>query len=71
MILQAIRNTVRSFFQNVFSRSQRDDQTHVMTTEEKVDEAVDESFPASDPPGHFSKSYEDQSQFTEHDARPS
>lgn len=33
---------------------------HAMSEEEKLDEAIDESFPASDPPGHISKSYEDK-----------
>lgn len=33
---------------------------HVMSEEEKLDEAIDESFPASDPPGHISKSSEDK-----------
>lgn len=31
-----------------------------MTEDEQVDQAGDESFPASDPPGHFSKSLEDK-----------
>lgn len=38
----------------------RDDQEHVMSDDEKLDEAIEESFPASDPPGHISKSYEDK-----------
>ncbi|MFY7992420.1 MAG: hypothetical protein ACOVP4_03930 [Bacteriovoracaceae bacterium] len=35
-------------------KCERDDQQHVMTDEEKLDETIDESFPASDPPGHYS-----------------
>jgi hypothetical protein len=38
----------------------RDDQKHVMTEEELLDETIDDSFPASDPPGHYSKSAEDK-----------
>ena len=38
----------------------RDDQQHVMTEEELLDETIDDSFPASDPPGHYSKSLEDR-----------
>lgn len=38
----------------------RDDQEHVMSPDEEIDEAGDESFPASDPPGHRSKSTEDK-----------
>lgn len=39
---------------------EKDDQQHVMSLDEKLDEALEESFPASDPPGHFSKSAEDK-----------
>lgn len=42
------------------SKNKSDDQSRVMTEEEKLDEELRESFPASDPPGHFSKSREDQ-----------
>jgi hypothetical protein len=38
----------------------RDDQLHVMSDDEKLEEALEESFPASDPPGHLSKSSEDK-----------
>ena len=38
----------------------RDDQQHVMSEDEKLDQALEESFPASDPPGHISKTYEDK-----------
>jgi hypothetical protein len=38
----------------------KDDQQHVMSDDEKLDQALEESFPASDPPGHISKSSEDR-----------
>lgn len=37
-------------------------QERVMSDDEKLDEAIEESFPASDPPGHISKSAEDLKQ---------
>lgn len=44
--------------------SQREnDQSQLMTEDEKLDEALEESFPASDPPGHISKSAEDLRQY--------
>jgi hypothetical protein len=36
------------------------DQQHVMTDDEKLDETIAESMIASDPPGHISKSAEDR-----------
>ena len=41
----------------------RNDQEHVMSDDEKLDEAIEESFPASDSPGHISKSAEDLRQY--------
>ena len=35
-------------------------QKRVMTEDEMLDESLKETFPASDPPGHFSKSAEDR-----------
>lgn len=43
----------------------RDDQEHVMTDEEKLDETIDESFPASDPPGHYSVTRQDGKEYRE------
>lgn len=37
----------------------KNDQSHVMSEEEKLDQTLEDSFPASDPPGHFAKSEED------------
>lgn len=39
---------------------ENNDQSRVMTQEEQLDEELRETFPASDPPGHFSKSLEDR-----------
>lgn len=36
------------------------DEQHVMSDDEKLDEAIAESMIASDPPGHISKSAEDR-----------
>ena len=41
---------------------QKDDQQHVMTEDELLDQTLEDSFPASDPPGHISKSSEDRIQ---------
>ncbi len=42
------------------SQVKTDDQQHLMTDEEKLDETIAESMIASDPPGHISKSVEDR-----------
>lgn len=42
------------------SKNKSGEQSRVLTEEEQLDEELRESFPASDPPVHFSKSKEDQ-----------
>lgn len=61
MNVQTIRrrlNQLRKDLKEIWTK--KDEQTHLMTEEEKLDEEIDESFPASDPPGHFSKSLRDK-----------
>jgi hypothetical protein len=69
MNVQTLRLRVHNWKQNIKSVWQKfrgesvsatGNQDRVMTEEEKLDEEIQESFPASDPPGHFSKSVEDQ-----------
>jgi hypothetical protein len=52
LIIQKIKSLGRAPKEN--------DQTHVMTEDELLDEELKETFPASDPPGHFSKSAVDR-----------
>jgi len=50
----------KKFHKEVEQRDKTDNQSRVMTQEEKLDEELRETFPASDPPGHFAKSEEDR-----------
>ncbi|WPU63861.1 hypothetical protein [Peredibacter starrii] len=43
--------------------TRKEDTSQLMSDDEKLDEAIEESFPASDPPGHISKSAEDLRQY--------
>ena len=61
MNIQSIRlrlNQLKRDIKNIWSK--KDESSHLMTEEEKLDEEIEESFPASDPPGHFSKSLRDK-----------
>lgn len=40
--------------------TKEENKSHVMTDDEKLDEALKETFPASDPTGQMSKSFEDK-----------
>ena len=54
---ESILTKIKRFFTpHYFKDKRRDDQKHVMNEEELLDQTIDDSFPASDPPGHFSKS---------------
>ena len=62
LILTKFKKDIRAiwFNQGPNAVNTKNDQSHVMGAEEKLDETIDESFPASDPPGHFSKSSVDK-----------
>lgn len=62
MILK-FRDLIKPNERNPHHPEAKDDQQHVMSDDEKLDEAIEESFPASDPPGHISKSSEDLKQY--------
>lgn len=61
LISENLWTKVKSFFAFQSTPTARDDQQHVMTQEEALDQTIDDSFPASDPPGHFSVTAEDKS----------
>lgn len=50
-------------FGNKHPEAGKTDETQLMTDDQKLDETIEESFPASDPPGHISKSEEDLRQY--------
>ena len=60
---QGFRSRLKLMIQKIKSLGRapkENDQTHVMSEEELLDEELRETFPASDPPGHFSKSSVDR-----------
>lgn len=69
-------NIVEEFiskFKDLFKRSSTEssppektvpvDEVRLMSDDEKLDERLEETFPASDPPGHILKSEEDLRQY--------
>jgi hypothetical protein len=62
-IILKFRDLIKPTEKSPYHPEAKDDQQHVMTDDEKLDEAIEESFPASDPPGHISKSAEDVKQY--------
>ncbi len=60
---QGFRTRVKLMIQKIKSLGRapkQNDQTHVMSEEELLDEELRETFPASDPLGHYSKSAVDR-----------
>jgi hypothetical protein len=62
-VIVKFRDLIKPTERNPKHPEAKDDQQHVMDDDEKLDEAIEESFPASDPPGHISKSAEDLKQY--------
>lgn len=66
--IKAVAQKVRSWFLS-FDRTYEDhinSQDHALSEDELLDEEAMESFPASDPPGHRSKSAQDKSSHHQH-----
>lgn len=53
---------IKNWFKPQTYNLKKDDQQHAMTEDELLDQTLEDSFPASDPPGHISKSTEDRRQ---------
>jgi hypothetical protein len=62
-LILKFRDLIKPTETNPHHPESRTDQQHVMSDDEKLDQAIEESFPASDPPGHISKSAEDLKQY--------
>jgi hypothetical protein len=62
-IIVKFRDLLKANERNRYHPEAKNDQSHVMSDDEKLDQAIEESFPASDPPGHIAKSEEDLKQY--------
>jgi hypothetical protein len=58
-IMSKVRNFLHHWIHTDKPNPDKDDQKHVMSSDESLDQTLEDSFPASDPPGHISKSVED------------